>query len=64
VADLLEAVLLEREVDLALLPPPAGPEESKKLRLRKFLDSASVVRPPSDAQRVRPCFLCCGSKGM
>ena len=38
VADLLEAVLSGKEVDLASLPVPSGPDQDPELRLRNFLE--------------------------
>jgi len=38
VADLLEALLSGKDVDLASLPVPSGPDQDRELRLRNFLD--------------------------
>src|SRR5207248_6168236 len=38
VAELLEAVLWGKELDLACLPAPASPGEDPELRLRSFLE--------------------------
>ena len=38
VAELLEAVLWGKNVDLACLPVPVSPGEDPELRLRSFLD--------------------------
>ena len=38
VADLLEALLSGKEVDLGSLPVPSGPDQDSELRLRNFLE--------------------------
>jgi RNA polymerase-binding transcription factor DksA len=58
VADLLEALLSGKEVDLAALPTPVGPGQDKELRLRSFLDQIDRAIKLFDTDRFGRCEMC------
>ena len=58
VADLLEAVLSGKDVDLASLPVPSGPGEAPELRLRNFLDQIDRAIETFDTDEFGRCQLC------
>jgi RNA polymerase-binding transcription factor DksA len=58
VAELLEAVLWGKEVDLSCLPAPASPAEDPELRLRSFLDQIDRAIKAFDTDRYGRCEVC------
>jgi len=58
VAELLEAVLWGKDVDLACLPVPAGPGEDAELRLRSFLEQIDRAIKAFDTDRYGRCEVC------
>ncbi len=58
VADLLEAILDGREVDLTSLPPPTTPGETPEQRLRKFLEQIDRAIKAFDTDRFGRCEIC------
>jgi len=59
VAELLEAVLWGKEVDLACLPAPASLGEDPELRLRSFLEQIDRAIKAFDTDQYGRCE-CCG----
>ena len=58
VADLLEAMLSGKEVDLASLPVPSGPGQDPELRLRNFLDQIDRAIKAFGTDRFGRCARC------
>ena len=58
VADLLEALLSGKEVDLGSLPVPFGPGQDPELRLRDFLDQIDRAIKIFDTDDYGRCPLC------
>ena len=58
VADMLEAVLSGREVDLASLPVPLGPGQDPELRLRSFLEQIDRAIKAFDSDAFGRCQFC------
>jgi RNA polymerase-binding transcription factor DksA len=58
VAELLEAVLAEKEVDLASLPVSLGPNEDPEMRLRNFLEQIDRAIKAFDTDAYGRCLLC------
>ncbi len=58
VAELLEAVLSGKEVDLASLPVPSGPGQDPELRLRNFLEQIDRAIKAFDSDAYGRCQLC------
>ena len=58
VADLLEAVLSGKDVDLASLPVPSGPGEDPELRLRNFLDQIDRAINAFETDAFGRCQFC------
>ena len=58
VADLFEAVLAGKEVDLASLPVPVNPSEDPELRLRGFLEQIDRAIKAFDTDAYGRCQLC------
>ncbi|MCA1825519.1 MAG: hypothetical protein LC689_01090 [Myxococcales bacterium] len=58
VADLLEAVLSGKDVDLAALPVPLGPDQDPELRLRGFLEQIDRAIKAFDTNAYGRCQLC------
>ena len=58
VADMLEAVLSGKEVDLASLPVPAGTGEDPELRLRSFLEQINRAINAFDSDAFGRCQFC------
>jgi len=58
VAELLEAVLWGKDVDLSSMPAPASPAEDPELRLRSFLDQIDRAIRAFDTDRYGRCEVC------
>jgi RNA polymerase-binding transcription factor DksA len=58
VADMLEAVLSGKNVDLASLPVPFGPDQDPELRLRHFLDQIDRAIKMFDTDAYGRCQMC------
>jgi RNA polymerase-binding transcription factor DksA len=58
VADLLEAVLSGKEVDLTSLPVPSGPDQDPELRLRNFLEQIDRAIKAFDTDAFGRCEVC------
>jgi hypothetical protein len=58
VADMLEALLAGKEVDLGSLPAPSGPGQDKEIRLRSFLDQIDRAIKAFDTDAFGRCRLC------
>jgi RNA polymerase-binding transcription factor DksA len=58
VAELLEAVLWGKQVDLSCLPAPASPGEDPELRLRSFLAQIHRAIQAFDTDRYGRCEVC------
>jgi RNA polymerase-binding transcription factor DksA len=58
VADLLEVVLSGKDVDLASLPVPSGPDQDPELRLRNFLEQIDRAIKAFDTDAYGRCRLC------
>jgi RNA polymerase-binding transcription factor DksA len=57
-AELLEALLSGKEVDLGSLPVPSGPGEDAELRLRNFLEQIDRAIKAFDTDAYGRCQLC------
>jgi hypothetical protein len=58
VADLLEAVLSGKDVDLGALPVPSGPGQDPELRVRSFLDQIDRAIKAFDTDAYGRCQMC------
>lgn len=58
VAELLEAVLFGKNVDLSSLPVPFGPGQDPELRLRSFLDQIDRAIKAFDTDAYGRCQFC------
>ena len=58
VADMLEALLSGKEVDLASLPPPVRPDQDPEMRLRDFLEQIERAIEAFDTEAYGRCQLC------
>lgn len=58
VADLLEALLSGKDVDLASLPVPSGLDQDPELRLRGFLDQIDRAIKAFDSDAFGRCQQC------
>ena len=58
VAELLEAVLWGKDVDLACLPAPASAGEDPELRLRSFLERIDRAIKAFDTDQYGRCEIC------
>jgi RNA polymerase-binding transcription factor DksA len=58
VADLLEAALEGKEVDLVSLPVPSGPDQDPVLRIRQFLDQIDRAIKRFDTDDFGRCEVC------
>ncbi|HZX95012.1 MAG TPA: hypothetical protein VFE90_10880 [Myxococcales bacterium] len=58
VADLLEAVLSGKKVDLGSLPVPSRPNEDPELRLRSFLEQINRAIKAFDTDAFGRCHHC------
>lgn len=58
VADLLEAVLSGKEVDLASLPVPLAPGQDPEMRLRSFLEQIERAIQAFDSDSFGRCEVC------
>ena len=58
VADLLEALLSGKEVDLTSLPVPLRPDEDPELRLRRFIEQIDRAIKAFDTDAFGRCERC------
>ena len=58
VEDMLEAVLSGKDVDLASLPVPSGPNQDPELRLRSFLDQIERAIEAFESDAFGRCQFC------